>query len=111
MPYPYSEPESRPERDSVSWNLEEDEIQRRRNIFWEFHFWDCWAVSAIGYIFFNAVQVIGFFCRAFYMGVLLCWISLTRIVDFHEILTHTSCHLASRSLAVSNLAYCFRVSP
>lgn len=36
------------------------------------------------------------------MGVLLFWISRTRIVDFLEILTRTRCRLASRSLAVSN---------
>lgn len=39
----------------------------------------------------------------FYMGVLLCWISHTRTVDFLEILTHTSYRLASRSLAVSKI--------
>lgn len=39
-------PESRLERDSGSWNLEEEEVQRRRNIFWECCTWDCWAVSA-----------------------------------------------------------------
>ncbi len=41
------------ERDSGSWNLEEEEVQRRRNIFWESVIWDCWAVSAIG----NRVQM------------------------------------------------------
>lgn len=39
-------PNSRLERDSGSWNLEEEEVQRRRNIFWECCTWDCWAVSA-----------------------------------------------------------------
>lgn len=37
---------SRLERDSGSWKLEEEEVQRRRNIFWECITWDCWAVSA-----------------------------------------------------------------
>lgn len=45
--YFHSESEFRVERDSVSWNLEEEEIQRRRNIFWEYFNWDCWAVSAM----------------------------------------------------------------
>ncbi|KAH9995576.1 hypothetical protein BJV77DRAFT_991058 [Russula vinacea] len=36
------------ERDTVSWNLEDEEIQRRRNIFWEFFFWDCWASILYG---------------------------------------------------------------
>ncbi|KAF8269849.1 hypothetical protein EI94DRAFT_1573121, partial [Lactarius quietus] len=30
-------------RDSAGWNLDEEEIQRRRCIFWEFFTWDCWA--------------------------------------------------------------------
>jgi hypothetical protein len=92
---------SRIERDSASWNLEEEEIQRRRNIFWEFFFWDCWAVSALQHVL-VLFRTLGY-CRAYYMGVLLFWISRTRIVDFPEILTRTRCRLASRSLAVSCL--------
>ncbi|KAI0285848.1 fungal-specific transcription factor domain-containing protein, partial [Russula aff. rugulosa BPL654] len=35
-------------RDSGSWNLEEEEVQRRRNIFWECYTWDCWACILYG---------------------------------------------------------------
>lgn len=36
------------QRDSGSWNLEEEEVQRRRNIFWECVTWDCWACILYG---------------------------------------------------------------
>ncbi|KAI0305891.1 fungal-specific transcription factor domain-containing protein [Multifurca ochricompacta] len=31
------------QRDSAGWNLSEEEVQRRRTIFWEFFTWECWA--------------------------------------------------------------------
>ncbi|KAH9967272.1 fungal-specific transcription factor domain-containing protein [Russula dissimulans] len=31
------------QRDCAGWNLTEEEIQRRRTIFWEFFTWECWA--------------------------------------------------------------------
>lgn len=31
------------QRDSAGWNLNEEEVQRRRCIFWEYFTWDCWA--------------------------------------------------------------------
>lgn len=36
------------QRDSGSWNLEEEEVQRRRNIFWECCTWDGWACILYG---------------------------------------------------------------
>ena len=42
-----SESHSRLERDSAGWNLNEEEIQRRRIIFWEYFNWECWTVSAM----------------------------------------------------------------
>jgi hypothetical protein len=41
-----SEPHLHLERDSAGWNLNEEENQRRRTIFWEYFTWECWAVSA-----------------------------------------------------------------
>jgi hypothetical protein len=43
------------------------------------------------------------YCSAFYTGALQCWISHTRIVDFHETLNLTCRRLEVRSLAVSTL--------
>ncbi|KAI9511610.1 fungal-specific transcription factor domain-containing protein [Russula earlei] len=31
------------QRDSAGWNLNEEEVQRRRTLFWEFFTWECWA--------------------------------------------------------------------
>lgn len=31
------------QRDSAGWNLSEEEVQRRRSIFWEFFTWECWS--------------------------------------------------------------------
>jgi hypothetical protein len=42
-------------------------------------------------------------CRAFYMDVLHCWISHTRIVGFHGTLNLMFCRLENRSSAVSTL--------
>lgn len=33
------------ERDSAPWNLDPQEVQRRRTLFWEIYTWDSWAVS------------------------------------------------------------------
>lgn len=33
------------ERDSAGWDLEKEEVQRRRMSFWEFYNWDAWSVS------------------------------------------------------------------
>jgi hypothetical protein len=61
-----SESHSRSERDSAGWNLNEEEIQRRRIIFWEYFNWECWTVSAM-----HCVELL--FCKlrcysASYMG-------------------------------------------
>ena len=37
----------RTERDSAPWNLDPQEVQRRRALFWEMYTWDSWAVSSI----------------------------------------------------------------
>ena len=37
----------RSERDSAPWNLDPQEVQRRRTLFWEMYTWDSWAVSSI----------------------------------------------------------------
>ena len=37
----------RTERDSAPWNLDPQEVQRRRTLFWEMYTWDSWAVSSI----------------------------------------------------------------
>jgi hypothetical protein len=34
-----------PERDSAGWNLNEEEVQRRRIMFWELYTYDSWGVS------------------------------------------------------------------
>ncbi|KAI0048107.1 hypothetical protein FA95DRAFT_1518037 [Auriscalpium vulgare] len=31
------------QRDSAGWNLEREEVQRRRTMFWEFYTWDAWS--------------------------------------------------------------------
>lgn len=31
------------QRDSAGWNLSEEEVQRRRSIFWDFFTWECWS--------------------------------------------------------------------
>ena len=36
----------RTERDSAPWNLDPQEVQRRRALFWEMYTWDSWAVSS-----------------------------------------------------------------
>lgn len=33
------------ERDSAGWNLPPEEVQRRRNMFWELYTYDAWTVS------------------------------------------------------------------
>ena len=61
------------ERDSGSWNLEEEEVQRRRNIFWECVAWDCWAVSAtMTTVFEWLLRGHWGYRSAFYMGALQC---------------------------------------
>lgn len=95
-------PDSRLERDSGNWNLEEEEVQRRRNIFWECYAWDCWTVSATMATMFKwLLRGHWGYCSALYMGALQRWILRTRIVDFHETLNLTCCRLEVRSLAVS----------
>ena len=103
-------PEYRLERDSGSWNLEEEEVQRRRNIFWECYTWDCWAVSAtMATVFEWLLRGHWGYCSAFYMGALRCWISHTRIVGFRETLNLMCCRLELRSLVVSTLSFWSRL--
>ncbi|KAI0032311.1 fungal-specific transcription factor domain-containing protein, partial [Vararia minispora EC-137] len=36
------------QRDSAGWNLDKDEVQRRRMTFWEFYAWDAWSSVITG---------------------------------------------------------------
>ncbi|KAI0060962.1 hypothetical protein BV25DRAFT_1870945 [Artomyces pyxidatus] len=36
-------PSAHTQRDSAGWNLDRDEVQRRRTMFWEYYTWDTWS--------------------------------------------------------------------
>ena len=66
----------RTERDGALWNLDHQEVQRRRRLFWEMYTWDSWVVSSILALSFSLVKpfgVLSLFLK-FNIGSLFCFI-------------------------------------